>query len=543
MEERFTQDDERWEQVNLNFDLLFARVDSMGANQQRMEAQMDLGNKVMEQILHDQQLLAKQIELTGEAVARLNLNQTPLPEHDVEPPSPTYTHRSGPSFRTNRPPPLGNPSRIRPPAPRTHRSPESPAGYRHVLPKMSCPTFDGSNPRIWKSKCLDYFALCNIDEAFWTIAASLSMDGNAAKWLQVYKKKHGLGSWTSFMAAVEQKFGVNAYRDAMEELLELRQTATVEDYALAFENLQFEISMHNDGFDDTFFVSQFVRGLRSDIATGVQAHIPKIVDEAILLAKRQQQVLDKGKQSWSKPVSHHKSQSVSQKADSKSAGPQSSLWKERQTLNYRKANNLCYYCGDKYDPSHVAVCKQRPQAQVHALVANDLDMPLSEEVVAQLELEDSLSAEFCQLSLNALAGTDHGDALKLKAKVKNQAMLTLVDSGSTHSFVSSEFLAKVGITPVPTTPKQVKLPNGDILISDCWVPDMAWLCNGYTLHSDMRVLDFSVFDAILGYDWLKPHSPMQCHWSKKNTGFSASRKAGSFAGLTATTPFSPGLLC
>ena len=172
---------------------------------------------------------------------------------------------------------------------------------------------------------------------------------------------------------------------------------------------------------------------------------------------------------------------------------------------------MCYYCGDKYDPSHVAVCKQRPQAQVHALVANDLDMPLSEELVAQLELEDSLTAEFCQLSLNALADTDHGDALKLKAKVRNQAMLTLVDSGSTHSFVSSEFLSKVGIIPVPTTPKQVKLPNGDILVSDFWVPNMAWLCNGYTLHSDMRVLDFAVFDAILGYDWLKPHSHMQCH--------------------------------
>ena len=57
-------------------------------------------------------------------------------------------------------------------------------------------------------------------------------------------------------------------------------------------------------------------------------------------------------------------------------------------------------------------------------------MPLSEELVAQLELEDSLTAEFCQLSLNALAGTDHGDALKLKAKVKNQAMLTLVDSAA-----------------------------------------------------------------------------------------------------------------
>jgi len=59
----------------------------------------------------------------------------------------------------------------------------------------------------------------------------------------------------------------------MEELLELKQTNSVEDYALAFENLQFEISMHNDGFDDMFFVSQFVKGLKWDISAGVQALI------------------------------------------------------------------------------------------------------------------------------------------------------------------------------------------------------------------------------------------------------------------------------
>ena len=69
------------------------------------------------------------------------------------------------------------------------------------------------------------------------------------------------------MTAVEQKFGVPDYRDAMEELLGLKQTSSVEDYALAFENLQFEISMHTDGLDNTFFVSQFVKGLRADIGT------------------------------------------------------------------------------------------------------------------------------------------------------------------------------------------------------------------------------------------------------------------------------------
>ena len=136
------------------------------------------------------------------------------------------------------------------------------------------------------------------------------------------------------------------------------------------------------------------------------------------------------------------------------------------------------------------MCTQRPKAQVNALVTNDLDMPLSEELVAQLELEESLTSEFCQLSVNALAATDQGNAMKLKALVKNQIMLTLVDTGSTHSFVSSEFLKKVGIQFVPTTPKHVRLPNGQVLLSDQWVPNMTWWCSGHTLQADMRVLDF-----------------------------------------------------
>jgi len=51
------------------------------------------------------------------------------------------------------------------------------------------------------------------------------------------KKKHGLGDWDSFSKAVEAKFGAHDYRDAIEELLTLKQTTTVEEYAQAFENL------------------------------------------------------------------------------------------------------------------------------------------------------------------------------------------------------------------------------------------------------------------------------------------------------------------
>ena len=54
-----------------------------------------------------------------------------------------------------------------------------------------------------------------------------------------------------------------------------------------------------------------------------------------------------------------------------------------------------------------------------------------------------------------------------------------------------------------------------MLISDHWVPQMSWWCDGFTLCSDMKVLDIGAFDAILGFDWLISNSPMTCDWVNK----------------------------
>ena len=100
-------------------------------------------------MLKDQQILAEQIELTGEAVARITLNR-PQPQEPADPPpSPTRSHSSldrGPHpFRA---PASGMPVRPLPHGHRVRREPLGFSGHRHVTPKMACPTFDGSNPRI-----------------------------------------------------------------------------------------------------------------------------------------------------------------------------------------------------------------------------------------------------------------------------------------------------------------------------------------------------------------------------------------------------------
>jgi hypothetical protein len=51
-----------------------------------------------------------------------------------------------------------------------------------------------------------------------------------------------------------------------------------------------------------------------------------------------------------------------------------------------------------------------------------------------------LTENFGQLSINAMARTEAANSIKLKAIVQNKTMLILVDTGSSHSFVSSHFV-------------------------------------------------------------------------------------------------------
>jgi hypothetical protein len=120
------------------------------------------------------------------------------------------------------------------------------------------------------------------------MAASLHMEDNAAKWMQVYKMKRGLGDWHEFARAVDEKFGIFDYRRSLQDLLSLKQTSSVEDYTKKFEALQFQVTMFNLGLDDMFFTTHFVNGLREEIKGTVQSQIPDPVDRASMLARVQQ---------------------------------------------------------------------------------------------------------------------------------------------------------------------------------------------------------------------------------------------------------------
>lgn len=177
-----------------------------------------------------------------------------------------------------------------------------------------------------------------------------------------------------------------------------------------------------------------------------------------------------------------------------------------------KANNLCFHCGDKFEPSHAEVCAKKNKTQLNALAINDLDKEINEDLLNKIVVQEILTKDFCQLSLNALAGTQSLQCIQLKSTIRNKTMLILVDTGSSHSFISSHFVNMANIPTVPMHAQKIKLANGEWMTTTKKVANLQWLMQGHTFYTDMIVLDLLPYDAILGYDWLESNSPMQCDW-------------------------------
>jgi hypothetical protein len=146
------------------------------------------------------------------------------------------------------------------------------------------------------------------------------------------------------------------------------------------------------------------------------------------------------------------------------------LWKDRQLRDYRRANHLCFRCGEKFDPQHQCAKK----AELHVLAATDHQAEIPEEVLELLELQDLVNAQELSLSINALAGSQSDNTICIRALVQNQVMLLLVDSGSSNTFVNANFVNRTNCTTVDIPPVSVKVANGQLLDCDRMVPQLQW---------------------------------------------------------------------
>lgn len=163
------------------------------------------------------------------------------------------------------------------------------------MPKMDFPKLNDENPRLWKEQCENYFDIYGVSEMMKPKFAALNFSGQAATWLQTVQLRSRIQSWQAMQEAVCSHFDKDRYPLQMKQLESLKQTRSVQEYHDKFEQLAHSILLYNPGYDDVYFVTKFLGGLKEEIRVPLTLHRPKNLVEASTLALLQESELELAK--------------------------------------------------------------------------------------------------------------------------------------------------------------------------------------------------------------------------------------------------------
>lgn len=192
--------------------------------------------------------------------------------------------------------PLDGPSNFRtaPSSPQDqeerHECQQSEQGDLRVrAPRHDFPKFSGEMPSLWIDQSLNSFEMFKIPSHQWVGMAMLYFEGHAALWYQAFKRRYTQVTWDRLSAAVVEEFGQDEYDGQMNKLMQLKQTCTVAEYRVAFEECMYHLISLDETLSSRWFVSKFVFGLRDDIRAAVRLQAPASITRAAALARIQEE--------------------------------------------------------------------------------------------------------------------------------------------------------------------------------------------------------------------------------------------------------------
>ena len=110
--------------------------------------------------------------------------------------------------------------------------------------------------------------------------------------------------------------------------------------------------------------------------------------------------------------------------------------------------------------------------------------------------------EQIQLSLNALMSNEDSQTMTLNGNYKGRSLFVLIDSGSSHNFLSSKVAKRVDCCWQKARGIRVTVANGHELHCTALCSDFRWRMQGQEFIAEVYVLPLETYDLILGTQWL-----------------------------------------
>ena len=112
-----------------------------------------------------------------------------------------------------------------------------------------------------------------------------------------------------------------------------------------------------------------------------------------------------------------------------------------------------------------------------------------------------------QISAEAIHGMPGDTTLSVLVKVGGQQAVALIDTGSTNTFLDTEFIKRTKLPVEQTAAQKVLVAGGGELVSAGHVPDRNFTIQNTKFSHNCKLLPLKGYDMVLGANWLQAHSP------------------------------------
>ncbi|KAJ9541667.1 LOW QUALITY PROTEIN: hypothetical protein OSB04_028173 [Centaurea solstitialis] len=450
--------------------------------------------------------------------------------------------------------------------------------FQMAVKKVELPMFDGDDPVGWITRAEVYFEVQGTPANIKVKLAKLSMEGATIHWFNLLWATTENLTWEKFKQALIERYGGRQSDNPFEELKDLAQIGSVDEFITDFEFVSSQVSR----LPEEQYLGYFLGGLRPEIRLRVRTFNPVNRIQAMKIARDVESELqgtmspgmlshvrgvadvivggvpgnfgsasDFGsgrrsvglgsvgsgvglgstgsggavglnKQLITKPllpqiVQPLRTVAGERKENERNRGVKHLPYAE---LMDRKAKGLCFRCGERYHPLHQ--CSER---QLRMLILGD-DEKVDEtgEIIA-IELKDEEGEEVLECNSVVLyAGVERQDVkasntIRIHGVIKGVPIEVLVDSGASHSFISPQVATALELSIKRDRKLGVRLGDGHRVLTQGECKGVELTFGDFHTKVDTFVLEMGNLDMILGVSWLRQQGKVTFDWDEKTISF------------------------
>jgi hypothetical protein len=143
--------------------------------------------------------------------------------------------------------------------------------------------------------------------------------------------------------------------------------------------------------------------------------------------------------------------------------------------------------------------------------------------------DDTSDTNDPRISISALTGISSSMTMHLDISVADNR--ALVDSGSTHCFITADTTRRAGLVPLPRPGLTVDVANGDRVTCEGVCPAVPITIGDEHFAVDIFIIALGGFELVLGCQWVRTLGPILWDFEHQSMSFSRSDHCVQWFGL------------